>query len=81
MFDFLIDIVPREEILFKINRKQGSAGGNNPKVVCLHTCICMQYAWMYHISGYIDVELNLVVGKINHVSPNFILPTFNTCTY
>ena len=33
MFDFLIDIVPREEILFKINRKQGAAIGSNPKVV------------------------------------------------
>ena len=32
MFDFLIDIVPREEILFKINRKQGANAGN-PKVI------------------------------------------------
>ena len=27
----------------------------------------------------IDVELNLTVVTINHVSPNFIPPTFNTC--
>ena len=27
----------------------------------------------------IGVELNLAVGKINHVSTNFISPTFNTC--
>ena len=23
-------------------------------------------------------KINLAVGKINHVSPNFLLPTFNT---
>ena len=27
----------------------------------------------------IVIELNLAVGKINCVSPNFIPPTFNTC--
>ena len=27
----------------------------------------------------IGVELNLAVDKINHVSPNYIPPTFNTC--
>ena len=27
----------------------------------------------------IGVELNLVVDKINHVSSNYIPPTFNTC--
>ena len=40
MFDFLIDIVPREEILFKINRKQGANTGSNPKVVCVCVCVC-----------------------------------------
>ena len=40
MFDFLIDIVPREEILFKINRKQGATTGSNPKVcVCVYVCV------------------------------------------
>ena len=33
----------------------------------------------YCIAKNIDMELNLVVGKINYVLPNFILPTFNTC--
>lgn len=32
MFDFLIDIVPREEILFKINKRQAAAGSVNSKV-------------------------------------------------
>ena len=27
----------------------------------------------------IGMEQTLVVGKINHVSPHFIPPTFNTC--
>ena len=31
------------------------------------------------MAGNIGVELNLAVGKINHVSLNFIPPTFNTC--
>ena len=31
------------------------------------------------MDGNINAELNLVVGKINHVLPNFIPPTFNTC--
>ena len=36
---------------------------------------------MYSIpySRNIDVELNLAVGKINFVSPNFIISTFITC--
>ena len=33
---------------------------------------------LYRIAENIDMELNFMVGKINHVSPNFILPTFNT---
>ena len=33
----------------------------------------------YHITRNIVVELNLVVGKINCVSPSFILSTFNDC--
>ena len=60
MFDFLIDIVPREEILFKINRKQGA--NPNPKVVfyacvftyvlvcvfvCVCTCVCMNECMAY----------------------------------
>ena len=51
MFDFLIDIVPREEILFKINRKQGANAGSNSKVVlcvcaCVYVCMYM-YVCMY----------------------------------
>ena len=34
---------------------------------------------LYHMARNISVELNLVAGKMNHVLPNFILPTFNTC--
>ena len=34
---------------------------------------------LYHMAGNIGMELNLAVGKINGVSPNFIPPTFNTC--
>ena len=36
---------------------------------------------MYNISYRmsIDVEINLAVGKINFVLPNFISSTFNTC--
>ena len=34
----------------------------------------------YHIAGNVGMEpKNVAVGKINHVSPNFILSTFNTC--
>ena len=32
MFDFLIDIVPREEILFKINKRQAATGNVTTKV-------------------------------------------------
>ena len=32
----------------------------------------------YHMVGNIGVELNLVVGKINRVSPDFVSSTFNT---
>ena len=31
------------------------------------------------MAGNIGVALNLVVGKINHVLPNFIQPTCATC--
>ena len=31
------------------------------------------------MAGKIGMELNLVVGKIDFVSPNFTPPTFNTC--
>ena len=31
------------------------------------------------MAGSIGMELNLAVGKINCVSPNLVLPTFNTC--
>ena len=34
---------------------------------------------LYSMAGNIGMELNLAVGKINGVSPNFIPPTFNTC--
>ena len=33
----------------------------------------------YCVARNIGVELNLAVGEINCVSPNFIPPTFNTC--
>ena len=33
----------------------------------------------YCMAGSIGMELNLAVGKINCMSPNFVLPTFNTC--
>lgn len=49
MFDFLIDIVPREEILFKINRKQGATTGSNPKVVSL--CVCSVVCVVYRVGG------------------------------
>ena len=34
---------------------------------------------MHCIAGNNDVELNLAIGDINSMLPNFILPTFNTC--
>ena len=34
---------------------------------------------VYVMAGNIGMEHNLVVDEINHVSPNFILPKFNTC--
>ena len=34
---------------------------------------------LYHMAGNISVKLSLVAGKMNHVLPNFILQTFNTC--
>ena len=40
-----------------------------------HSYIKVQYG----MARNIGVEQNLAVGEINHVSPNFILPTFNTC--
>ena len=33
----------------------------------------------YRMARSIGMELNLAVGKINCVPPNFISPTFNTC--
>ena len=36
----------------------------------------MRTVWLH---GNIGMELNLVIGKINHMSQNFIPPTFNTC--
>ena len=33
---------------------------------------------LYQIAENIDMKLNFMVGKINHVSLNFILPIFNT---
>ena len=32
------------------------------------------------MTGNIGVELNLAVGRINRVLPDFILPTFITCS-
>ena len=33
----------------------------------------------YHMARNLGMELNLVVCKINDLSPNFIPPTYNTC--
>ena len=55
MFDFLIDIVPREEILFKINRKQGA--NPNPKVV-LYACVCTYICVCAHENVYTCVCMN-----------------------
>ena len=39
----------------------------------------LQHLIPYRMAKNIDVKLSLVIGKINHVSPNFILSTFNSC--
>ena len=35
----------------------------------------LQHLIPYRMAKNIDVKLSLVIGKINHVSPNFIPPT------
>lgn len=69
MFDFLIDIVPREEILFKINRKQGAATGNNTKVsVCLCVCAFVRvHAYMYVCSVCMCVHVHYPILRFYHI--------------
>ena len=42
------------------------------------SCAVRKYS-LYHTVINIGMQLNLTVVRINHVSPNLIPPTLNTC--
>ena len=58
-----------------------NTGGNSIHNIYHYTVACsLVYVINMHcIAGNNDVELNLAIGDINSMLPNFILPTFNTC--
>ena len=60
-------------------RALASLGHHSPKQSISKLLMSVTLLLCYHMAGNIGIELNLVVGEINHALPNFIPPTFNTC--